>query len=164
MTTMPSLFISHGGPNVVTDDTPARDYLRSLSTLVPRPRAIVIVSAHFEHDGVAVVTDPHPEMIYDFGGFAPELYRMVYPAPGEPELAQRVFGLLDEAGLDPTRMAKRGYDHGAWTPLLLAWPDADIPVVQVSVDPHRDASWHYALGQALSPLREECPACRTRST
>ena len=155
MTTMPSLFISHGGPNIVTDDTPAREFLKSLSQLMPRPTAIIIVSAHFETDGVAVVTDPSPGMIYDFGGFAPELYQMVYRAPGNPELAERVFGLLDVAGLGPVRVAERGYDHGTWTPLLLAWPKADIPVVQVSVDPRRDAAWHYALGTALAPLREE---------
>lgn len=155
MTTMPSLFISHGGPNVVTDDTPARDYLRSLSERLPRPKAIVIVSAHFETDGVAVVTDPMPGMIYDFGGFAPELHEMVYPAPGEPALAERVFGLLDAAGLEPARLAERGYDHGTWTPLILAWPEADIPVVQISVDPKRDARWHYELGRALAPLRED---------
>lgn len=155
MASMPSLFISHGGPNVVTDDTPARDYLRSLSTLVEKPSAIVIMSAHFETDGVAVVTDPHPGMIYDFGGFAPELYEMVYPAPGSPDVAEAAFGLLDAAGLAPTRIASRGYDHGTWTPLLLGFPDADIPVVQVSVDPGRDAAWHHAVGRALAPLREK---------
>lgn len=155
MATMPSLFISHGGPNVVSDDSEARDFLRGLPTHLPRPKAIVIVSAHFETDGVSVVTDPAPGMIYDFGGFAPELYRMIYPAPGEPVLAERVFRLLSDAGLDPRRIERRGYDHGTWTPLILAWPEADIPVVQVSIDPDRDAAWHFALGRALAPLRGE---------
>lgn len=155
MPSMPSLFISHGGPNVVTDDSPARTYLMGLSHLFPRPKAIVVVSAHFETDGVTVVADPAPEMIYDFGGFAPKLYEMVYPAPGSPELAERVIGMLEEAGFAPQQLAKRGYDHGAWTPLKLAFPEADIPVVQVSIDPNRDAAWHYALGRALAPLREE---------
>ncbi|TWH24483.1 MULTISPECIES: class III extradiol ring-cleavage dioxygenase [unclassified Aminobacter] len=155
MPAMPSLFISHGGPNVVTDESPARTYLMGLSHLLPKPKAIVIVSAHFETGGVAVVTDPAPGMIYDFGGFAPELYEMVYPAPGSPELAERVIGMLDGAGFAPYPLEKRGYDHGAWTPLKLAFPDADIPVVQVSIDPNRDAAWHYALGRALAPLREE---------
>src|SRR5688572_14563 len=99
MTTLPSLFISHGGPNLVLSDTPARHYLEQLSSLLPRPRAIVISSAHFETDGVAVVTDAAPEMIYDFRGFAPELYEMVYPAPGDPALSERVLGLLAKAGL-----------------------------------------------------------------
>ena len=155
MASMPTLFISHGGPDIVINESAARDYLEILSEHLPRPRAIVIVSAHFETDGVAVVTDPAPGMIYDFGGFAPELYEMVYPAPGEPQLAERVFAMLDEAGLEPSRIARRGYDHGTWTPLRLAFPQADIPVVQVSVDPSRDAAWHYALGRALAPLREE---------
>ncbi|MEQ1954318.1 class III extradiol ring-cleavage dioxygenase [Mesorhizobium sp. CN2-181] len=155
MTTLPSLFISHGGPNIVISDTPARHYLEALSSLLPRPKAIVISSAHFETDGVAVVTDPAPEMMYDFRGFAPELYEMVYPAPGDPALAERVFGLLGEAGLSPSRAARCGYDHGTWTPLKLAYPQADIPVVQVSIDPNRDAAWHHAVGRALAPLRGE---------
>ncbi len=155
MASMPTLFVSHGGPNIVTDDSEARDYLMGLSRLMPRPKAIVLVSAHFETDGVVVVTDPNPEMIYDFRGFAPELYEMVYPAPGDPALAERVIGLLDAAGLDPCSIGRRGYDHGAWNPLVLAFPQADIPVVQVSIDPTRDAAWHYRLGAALAPLREE---------
>jgi 4,5-DOPA dioxygenase extradiol len=155
MTQMPTLFISHGGPNIVLSDTPARRYLETVSTLMPRPKAIVVVSAHFETEGVAVVFDPAPGMIYDFGGFAPELYQMVYPAPGAPELAGRVFDLLQDAGLQPQRIEKRGYDHGTWTPLKLAFPDADIPIVQVSIDPGRDAAWHYSIGQALSGLRED---------
>jgi 4,5-DOPA dioxygenase extradiol len=154
MAHFPTLFISHGGPNIVTSDTPARHYLEGLATLVAKPSAIVIVSAHFETDGVSVVTDPHPEMIYDFRGFAPELYEMVYPSPGDAPLAETVLGLLDQAGLAPTRMPSRGYDHGAWTPLKLAFPAADIPIVQVSIDPSRDAQWHYAIGQALAPLRD----------
>jgi 4,5-DOPA dioxygenase extradiol len=152
---IPSLFISHGGPNIVIDESAARTYLETLGERLPRPKAIVVMSAHFETQGVAVVADPKPGMIYDFGGFAPELYKMVYPAPGEPALAEKVYGMLDDAGLAPTKLDERGYDHGTWTPLKLAFPGADIPVVQVSVDPSRDAAWHYAVGKALSPLREE---------
>ena len=155
MTAMPSVFVSHGGPNVVIEDTEARDYLSSLASLLPRPKAIVVMSAHFETDGPVVVSDPKPGMIYDFGGFQPELYEMVYPAPGDPELAGRVAGLLGDAGLSPRLMPERGYDHGTWNPLILAYPDADIPVVQVSVDPSRDAAYHFAAGQALAPLRDE---------
>ncbi|MEJ6784640.1 DODA-type extradiol aromatic ring-opening family dioxygenase [Aminobacter sp. Piv2-1] len=155
MTSLPTLFVSHGGPDIVIADTPARHYLETVSELMPRPKAIVIVSAHFETDGVAVVTDPKPGMIYDFGGFAPELYKMVYPAKGEPALADRVFAMLEAAGLNPHTYEKRGYDHGTWTPLKLAFPDAGIPIVQVSIDPGRDAAWHYAIGKALAPLRDE---------
>ena len=155
MTTMPSLFISHGGPNIVLSDIEARHFLETLPEHLPRPKAIVLVSAHFETNGVVVVTDPAPEMIYDFRGFEPELYKMVYPAPGEPELAARVVALLEKAGMAPCTIGKRGYDHGAWTPMMLAYPGADIPIVQVSIDPTRDAAWHYRLGQALEPLRAE---------
>lgn len=155
MTIMPTLFISHGGPNIIISDTPARHYLETLPTLLPKPKAIVIVSAHFETDGVSVVTDAHPGMIYDFRGFPQELYEMVYPAPGDTVLAERVFGMLDDAGLQPSRSSDRGYDHGTWTPLKLAFPEADIPIVQVSIDPNRDAAWHHAIGKALAPLREE---------
>ena len=155
MTAMPTLFVSHGGPNVVIEDSPARDYLKSLHTILPRPKAIVMVSAHFETDGPVVVTDPEPEMIYDFGGFAPELYQMVYPAPGAPELAMRVATMLQKAGFSPRIAPKRGYDHGTWTSMKLAYPDADIPIVQLSIDPNQDAAYHFALGQALAPLASE---------
>jgi 4,5-DOPA dioxygenase extradiol len=153
--TMPSIFISHGGPNVVTDPSQARDFLEHLSEFTGRPKAIVIVSAHFETSGPVVVTDPAPGMIYDFGGFAPELYEMVYPAPGNPELAGEVAGLLAGAGFNPRIAPERGYDHGTWTTMKLAFPEADIPIVQLSIDPSRDARYHYALGQALAPLREK---------
>lgn len=155
MATMPALFVSHGAPNLVISDLPARHFMEHLSDTVGTPKAIVIVSAHFETPGVAVVSDPKPEMIYDFGGFEPVLYSMQYPAPGEPALARKVFDLLDQAGFQPRDIAKRGYDHGAWTPLKLAFPKADIPVVQVSIDPSRDARYHFALGKALASLREE---------
>ncbi len=152
---MPTLFVSHGGPNVVIEDSPARDYLKSLHAILPRPKAIIMVSAHFETDGPVVVTDPAPGMIYDFGGFDPELYTKVYPAPGEPDLAMRIAHMLADTGLGPRIAPKRGYDHGAWNPLILGFPDADIPVIQLSIDPNRDAAYHYALGRALAPLREE---------
>lgn len=156
MTQQPTLFLSHGGPNIVTDDTPARDHLRNLAATLPdRPAAIIIVSAHFETEGPVVVSDPNPGMIYDFRGFAPELYQMVYSAPGEPQLAERVAAMIAAAGLPAKLADQRGYDHGVWTPLLLAFPDADIPVVQLSVDPNMDAKYHYRLGQALAALGNE---------
>ncbi|MBX3570473.1 MAG: dioxygenase [Rhizobiaceae bacterium] len=154
MTSLPSLFISHGGPSIVLSETPARRYLESLPELVGRPEALVISSAHHETDGVSVVTDPHPGMIYDFRGFPAELYEMQYPAPGDPGLAETAFELLAAAGLKPSKAAHRGYDHGTWTPMMLAYPRADIPIVQISIDPKRDARWHYQVGRALSGLRE----------
>lgn len=151
----PSIFISHGGPNIVTDESKARDFLTGLSGQLERPDAIVIASAHFETDGPAVVADPAPDMIYDFRGFPQELYEIVYPAPGSPQLARRTAGLLEQAGLEPRMVEKRGYDHGAWTPLHLAFPQADIPVVQLSIDPNADAAYHQGLGRALEPLRKD---------
>lgn len=156
MSRMPSMFLSHGAPNIILSDLPARHFLTSLSSVLPEtPKAIVMVSAHFEHPGVAVVTDPAPGMIYDFGGFEQELYRMVYAAPGSPAVAERALALLAQAGLNPARVEKRGYDHGTWNPLILAFPEARIPVVQVSVDPSKDARHHYAVGKALAPLADE---------
>jgi 4,5-DOPA dioxygenase extradiol len=152
---MPSLFISHGAPNIVLSDLPAKRFLETMAANMPRPKAIIMVSAHFEHDGVAVVTDPAPGMIYDFGGFEDVLYTMTYPAPGSSEIATRALQLLEIGGLTPTSIAKRGYDHGTWNPLILAYPEADIPVVQISVDPKKDARHHYAIGQALGPLTDE---------
>ncbi|MFZ1816158.1 MAG: class III extradiol ring-cleavage dioxygenase [Rhizobiaceae bacterium] len=150
-----SLFVSHGGPNIVTDPSEAHDYLTTLSSIAGKPEAIIVVSAHFETEGAVVVTDPNPGMIYDFGGFAPELYQMVYPAPGEPELAMRAARMLAEAGLQTRIAPKRGYDHGTWTVLKLAYPEADIPIVQISIDPTADAQYHYDLGRALAPLADE---------
>lgn len=154
-TRMPTLFISHGGPNVVTDPSEAHDFLKSLHTLVDRPSAIVIASAHFEAAGPAVVRDPAPGMIYDFGGFDPALREMVYPAPGDTQLADRIISDLKAAGFDAQGMDKRGFDHGTWNPLILGFPEANVPVVQVSVDPARDARYHYEVGAALSALRDE---------
>lgn len=153
--TMPSVFISHGGPDIVLGDSPARKYLEGLSTVTGTPEAIVICSAHFETGGAVVVSDPNPEMIYDFGGFPDELYRMVYSAPGSPELAGRIQSMLTDAGIETQLLARRGFDHGVWTPMKLAFPKADIPVVQLSIDPGRDAAYHFALGAALAPLRAE---------
>jgi 4,5-DOPA dioxygenase extradiol len=153
---MPSLFISHGAPNIVLSDLPARRFLDDLASGLPgRPRAIIVASAHFEHPGVAVVTDPAPGMIRDFSGFGEKLERMVYPAPGSPQVATEAMTLLGNAGLRPVAIPKRGYDHGTWNPLYLAFPDADIPVVQISVDPSRDARHHFSIGKALAPLAQD---------
>ena len=155
MPQQPALFISHGAPNIILSDLPARHFLEDYGRSLAKPDAILMVSAHFEHPGVAVVSDPAPGMIYDFGGFEPELYRMTYPAPGSAAVAAKAMALLADAGFAPVNVAKRGYDHGAWNPLKLLVPEADIPVVQVSVDPSQDARHHYEVGQALAPLRGE---------
>ncbi|MFN0263017.1 DODA-type extradiol aromatic ring-opening family dioxygenase [Tepidamorphus sp. 3E244] len=152
---MPTMFVSHGAPDIVIRDMAARDFLKAYAGKIEKPKAILVVSAHFETHGVAIVTDPKPGMTYDFGGFDPRLREIVYGAPGEPDIAERAAGLLEAAGFNVDRIASRGFDHGVWTPLALLFPDADIPVVQMSVSPDRDAGWHFALGQAIEPLRDE---------
>jgi 4,5-DOPA dioxygenase extradiol len=152
---IPPVFVSHGAPNMILHASPTREFLAELGARLPRPKAIVSVSAHFMASRPAVVADPKPEMIYDFGGFERELYTMNYPAPGAPELADRILGLFEEAGLEPARVEKRGYDHGTWIPLKLMYPAADIPVVQVSVQPRRDPRHHFEMGRALAPLARE---------
>jgi 4,5-DOPA dioxygenase extradiol len=151
----PSVFISHGAPSLVIEDVPARAFLKGYGESLGKPRAIVIASAHFTSSRPAVVGDERPGMIYDFGGFAPELYRMVYPAPGDPVVAIKVAGLLQAAGFAPAVVKNRGYDHGAWVPLMLMYPQADVPVVQLSVQPHLGAEHHIGVGRALASLGDE---------
>jgi 4,5-DOPA dioxygenase extradiol len=151
---LPTLFLSHGAPDVVLRETPARTFLAGLATLVPPPRAVVVVSAHWEEPLPTVESGRAPGTIHDFGGFPAEMYRLRYPAPGDPALAARIVELLATAGLEAA-MRERGYDHGAWTPMLLAWPAATIPLVQVSLLRDADAAQHYRLGTALAPLRED---------
>lgn len=152
----PALFISHGSPDTAIADTQAAAWLSQMAVDLPRPRAIVVASAHFEvSGGVAVSADPDPETIHDFGGFAPELYAMQYPAPGEPNLARRIADDLEAEGFAARAVDKRGFDHGVWVPLKLAYPDADIPVVSVSVDPDKGPDYHFRLGQALAGLGAE---------
>lgn len=152
---LPPLFVSHGAPDMILHDSATRRFLAGLGDALPRPTAIVSVSAHFLARRPTVVADARPAMIYDFSGFAPELYRMRWPAPGEPALAARLAGALAEAGLEPALVEGRGFDHGTWVPLKLMYPEADIPVVQVSVQPRRDPEHHWRIGQALAPLRDE---------
>jgi 4,5-DOPA dioxygenase extradiol len=151
---LPTLFLSHGAPDVVLRDTPASGFLRGLAATLPRPRAIVVASAHWEEDSVTVETGRTPATIHDFGGFPAELYRQRYPAPGDNTLAARIGAMLTDAGLKP-RTRERGFDHGVWTPLILAWPAADIPVVPVSLIRDGGADKHLRIGQALASLRTQ---------
>jgi 4,5-DOPA dioxygenase extradiol len=154
VTALPTLFLSHGAPDTILRDTPARRFLSGLAGLLPRPRAIVVVSAHWESDPLAVDSGARPRTIHDFSGFGPELEAMTYPAPGDPALAAAVVAHLDAAGL-PAIAAQRGFDHGVWVPLRLAWPAADIPVVAVSL-PRRDSgAVAYRLGQALAGIGDD---------
>ncbi|MGE0231956.1 MAG: class III extradiol ring-cleavage dioxygenase [Flavobacteriaceae bacterium] len=155
MTIQPTIFLSHGAPNLILHDSPARDFLIHMAEGLEKPDAIVTVSAHFETARPAVVADEHPEMIYDFGGFERELYQIVYPAPGSREIAEKVAAALGQAGLGPEIVGERGFDHGVWVPLKLIYPDAYIPVVQLSVQPGQSAAHHIRLGRALQALRRQ---------
>jgi 4,5-DOPA dioxygenase extradiol len=152
---LPTLFLSHGAPDLLLNESPARDFLGSLASQLETPKVILIISAHWETAGPAINAVEVNSTIHDFGGFPAVLYKMQYPAPGSPALAERAAGLLRQAGLSVMIDKQRGLDHGAWVPLLLAYPAADIPAVQLSVQPHSGPAHHLALGRALAPLREE---------
>lgn len=152
---MPALFLSHGSPTLPFDPLEAREFLSSLGRTLPRPRAVLCCTAHWETAGALLSGVAAPDTIHDFYGFPPELYRLRYPAPGSPEVASRAAALLADAGLPVGVDRDRGLDHGTWVPLMLMYPDADVPVVQLSVQPALDAAAHVAIGRALAPLREE---------
>lgn len=154
-TSLPSLFLSHGSPMLATEDSPTGRFLDHLSDRFPRPRAVLVASAHFMAPSPTLTAATWPETIHDFGGFPPPLYEIRYPAPGEPDLAARAAALLTEAGFDARQDPDIGIDHGAWVPLRRIYPEADIPVVALSVDPRRTAEWHYRMGRALAPLRAD---------
>lgn len=139
----------------ILQDTPARHFLASLGTLFPRPRAILSVSAHWETESPTVSNPPVNETIYDFYGFPQALYNLTYTPPVAHDLAHHVKTLLEEAGLPCREDPQQGLDHGSWVPLRLAYPQADIPVIQLSVQPHLGTRHHLAMGAALHHLRAE---------
>lgn len=151
----PSVFVSHGAPTLAIERAPAAEFLQGLEREIGRPRAILAVSAHWEEGHPTVSAAEAPETIHDFGGFPRELYEIRYPAPGAPWLAGRVHELLTGAGIESQVSPGRGLDHGAWVPLRLAWPAAEIPVTQLSLQWGAGPGEHLRLGQALAPLREE---------
>lgn len=154
-TRQPAIFVSHGSPTLPLERGPAVDFLRQLGGELGRPAAILVVSAHWDTDQPAVSGAQEPETIYDFYGFPPELYRLRYPAPGAPQLARRAAGLLESKGLRTAIDPARGLDHGAWTSLFLMYPEADIPVTQLSIQSCLGPGHHVRLGEALRPLRDE---------
>ena len=155
MTSLPTLFVSHGAPNMVLESGPTGEFLRSLPRTFSRPRAIVCVSAHFDTPVPTVTAGDRPPTIHDFFGFPEELYRLRYAAPGDPALARRIVSALGHVGLDARLDPERGLDHGAWAPLWLMYPAADIPVVQLSLQCALGARHHLRVGRALAALREE---------
>lgn len=147
--TQPSIFFGHGSPMNALGGPYAAGW-RDLGKVVGKPAGVVMVSAHWETRGLGVTAQARPETIHDFGNFGPELHAMQYPAPGSPALAERVAELT---GAQPVETW--GLDHGTWSVLTHVWPDADVPVVQLSLDRALDARGHYALAKRLRPLREE---------
>ena len=152
---LPTLFLSHGSPMHALHAGEAGRAWSALGRRLPRPKAVLIASAHWETELPMVSTAAKPETIYDFGGFPDELYKLRYGAPGAPHAAQRALELLKGAGLPASANGCRGLDHGAWVPMRYLYPDADVPVAQVSVQPSLDTAHHLRLGAALAPLAKE---------
>lgn len=150
----PALFVGHGSPMNAIEDTPSARGWAEIATRFERPRAIVCISAHWVTDGVRVMSNAQPRTIHDFGRSFPEaLFDVQYPAPGNPELAREIVRRLATFGaeLDDSW----GLDHGAWSVLRRMYPDADVPIVQVSLDARRGPEEHYAIAHALAPLRDD---------
>ncbi len=161
----PAIYIPHGGgpwpfvelPFIPPGSmAPLERYLRALMTSLPRkPQAVLVVSAHWEEAVPTLMTSPRPPMLYDYYGFPQAAYELQWPAPGAVFLAERANALLQQAGFQTAEDPARGYDHGTFVPLMLAMPEADIPILQVSMLRSMDPAEHVALGRALAPLREE---------
>ena len=153
--TLPGLFISHGSPMLALNPEQVGPALHRLGLNLPTPQAIVIMSAHWESNSLEVSTGVRPETWHDFRGFPAELYDIRYPAPGQPVLAEEILHLLAEAGFSAHANSTRPRDHGVWMPLLHMYPDADIPVVEISLPMNLSAEEIYKIGQTLAPLREQ---------
>jgi 4,5-DOPA dioxygenase extradiol len=156
---LPSIFVSHGAPNLVLQEAPARRFLEALGQRLlhggSQPRAILVATAHWESEVAQAGGAAAPSTIHDFGRFDDRLFQMRYAAPGDPALAARAVALVTAAGMPAAVDPRHGLDHGVWVPLMLMLPGADIPVVPFSVQPHRGAAHSYRVGQALAPLRDE---------
>jgi 4,5-DOPA dioxygenase extradiol len=150
---MPAIFFGHGNPMNAVASNAWTEGWRLIGEQLPRPKAILSISAHWYAPGTGVTVSAAPRTIHDFGGFPAELYRVRYPAPGEPALARRVQSLL--APIDVALDESWGLDHGTWSVLKHAYPAADIPVVQLGIDENRPASLHFDIGRKLAPLRDE---------
>ena len=155
MARLASLFVSHGAPTFALEPGQAGPRLAALGGTLPRPEAVLVVSPHWMTPHPRVGVAARPQTIHDFGGFDPALYRIDYPAPGHPRLAQRAVQILNAAGWTAQADEVRGLDHGAWVPLLHLFPQADVPVFQVSLPSRLDADSAWAFGEALAPLAAE---------
>jgi 4,5-DOPA dioxygenase extradiol len=153
MSRLPSVYLSHGAPTLPIDPSLPSAEFTALAQHLPRPRAILMLSAHWGTLAPVASTADKPETIHDFYGFPRALYEIQYPAPGAPDVAQQAIALLAEHGIEAGTEA-HGLDHGAWVPMLLMFPHADMPVAQLSIQPREDAAYHYQIGRALRPLRD----------
>lgn len=150
------LFVSHGAPTLPLEQHPARTFLQELGARLPPPRAIVAMSPHWQTDGLFAKAPPRFETWHDFGGFPDELYRLEYRPPGEPLLRDRVAALLRDAGMPlELAVADARLDHGVWVPLMLMYPRADVPLVQLSLAAHMGLEQIRAIGLALRPLARD---------
>jgi 4,5-DOPA dioxygenase extradiol len=155
-TLLPTLFLSHGAPTLALENGATSNVLRGLAATLPVvPHAIIVASAHWETEIPMITGAEQPETIHDFHGFPEELNAMQYKVPGNPALAKQMQILLKEAGIVAGIDPVRGLDHGAWGALVLSFPAGAIPVIQISVQSRQDARWHYRIGQALAPLRDD---------
>jgi len=152
---LPTLFVSHGSPMCALRTCPAAEAWAMLARDLPRPQAVLVVSAHWETELPMVGTAERPETLHDFSGFTPALERIRYPAPGAPELARTALSLLAAAGLPVSANGCRGLDHGTWVPLIHMYPQADVPVFQVSIQTSLGPAHHLRLGEALAPLANQ---------
>lgn len=152
---LPTLFISHGAPTLPLEDIPARNFLKELGSKYNKVKAVICISAHWATSTPTVNAVQRPETIHDFYGFPEKLYQIEYPASGDPQLAERAAELIQAADIPCNIDDKRGLDHGAWVPMMLMYPDADIPVVQLSIQNHLDPFLHLKVGRALEDLRNE---------
>ncbi len=153
---IPSYFIAHGSPMIVTEENQYTDFLKELAEEIPSPKAILVFSAHYEaqKQKIGAVADQY-DMIYDFYGFAEDMYYLQYPAKGNRELAVRIKDLLNKNGIESYLDKERGLDHGTWTILKLMYPEANIPVIPLSLNPFMTPQEQYNLGKAISILKDE---------
>jgi len=155
MNSLPTLFLSHGSPMHALEAGWVGDAWSVLAARLGKPKAILIASAHWETAAPMLTASEHPSTIHDFGGFPSALYALRYPAPGAPELAERARTLLDAGGMTAASDTARGLDHGAWVPLMHMYPEADVPVVQLSIQSHLPARHSLVVGRLLAPLTHE---------
>jgi aromatic ring-opening dioxygenase catalytic subunit (LigB family) len=166
MTRQPVIYVPHGGgpwpfvelPGFISaqDVATMRAYFEDLPRQLPAPpKALLVISAHWEEPTPTVLTSAQPPILYDYGGFPPESYEITWPAPGDPALAARVVELLGAAGIATKTDGRRGFDHGTFIPFKLSWPKADVPTIQLSLKAGLDPAAHLAIGRALAPLRDE---------